>query len=85
MRISTPRRRVRHRIQMHVEQVLRRSAHRIQTHRTGTMVNHFNLKTGQLRADVIEDAAFGTDRTRWIAGVEGHQLFQMFERLLQHD
>lgn len=43
------------------------------------MIDHFDLETGQLRTQIIEDAAFGSDRTRWIAGVEGHQRFQVFE------
>lgn len=43
------------------------------------MIDHFDLETGQLRTQIIEDATFGSDRTRRIAGVEGHQRFQVFE------
>lgn len=78
--ISTPVRRIRHGIQMHVEQVLRRAAHRVQAHRPCTVIDHLDLEPRQLRAQIIEDAALRGNRTRRIAGVEGHQRLQVVER-----
>ncbi len=84
VRVGTPVRRVRHGIQVHVEQVLRRTAHRIQADRTGAMVDHLDVEPGQVRTQVIEDAT-GGDRTRRVAGVEGHQGLQMRDRLFKHE
>lgn len=50
VRVGAPVRRIRHGIQMHIEQVLRRAAHRVQAHRTCTVIDHLGLKPRQLRA-----------------------------------
>ncbi len=84
VRVGTPVRRVRHGVQMHVEQVLRRAAHGIQADRAGAMVDHLHIEPGQVVAQVIEDAT-GGDRTRRVAGVEGHQCLQVIERLFKHE
>jgi hypothetical protein len=83
VRVGAPVRRIRHRVQMHVEQVLRRAAHGVQADRTGAVVDHLDVEAGQVRAQVIEDAT-GGDRARRVAGVEGHQGLQVIERLFKH-
>ncbi|KAG1303346.1 hypothetical protein G6F63_016680 [Rhizopus arrhizus] len=69
---------------MLVEQVLRRPAHGVQADRTRAVVDHLDVEAGQVRAQVIEDAT-GGDRTRRVAGVEGHQGLQVIERLFKHE
>ena len=76
VRVSRPLRRIGHGVQVDVEQVLRGAAHGVQADRTGTVVDDLDREARQLRAQVVEDAT-GGDRTRRIAGVEGHQLFQV--------
>ncbi len=82
-RIAGPRRRRRHRVQVDVEHPPRLAAHGEQRHRAGTVIDHLDIEVRQLRADVVEDAT-GGDRARWIAGVVGHQLFEMLENLVKH-
>src|SRR5690606_15705007 len=49
-----------------------RSAHRVQRHRARAVIDQVDGETGQLVAQVREDAA-GVDRARRIARVEGDQ------------
>jgi hypothetical protein len=76
MRIGRPRRRRRHRIQVHVEHPRGRAAHGEERHRTGAVIGHLDAEAGQLRAQVVEDAA-GADLARWIAGIERDQRFEV--------
>jgi len=42
------------------------------------VVGHFDAEARQLRAQVVEDPV-GADIARGIAGVEGHQFFEVLE------
>ncbi len=74
-----PVRRVRHRIHMHVEQVARLAAHRMQGHCAGAVVGYLHIESGQLRAHVVEHPT-GADRTRRVTRVECDQRLEMRQR-----
>ena len=78
-RIRRPVRRIGYRIEMHVEKDFRLAARRKQTDRTGTMIGNLDLETGQVSAQVVEDA-IAVDRARRIARIEGNHGAQMIER-----
>ena len=76
MRIGRPRLRRGHGVEVHVEHPTRVATHGEQRDRTVAVVADLDAETRQLRADVVEDPA-SADQARRVAGVEGHQRFEV--------
>jgi hypothetical protein len=75
VRVGAPVRRVGHGVHVHVEHTLRSTAHGQQGNRAGAEVGELETEARQRPLKVVEHRA--PDLTRWIAGVEGHQLFEV--------
>ena len=76
-------RRIRHRVQMHVEQAFRPTADCQQRHRAGAMIGQRDPESGQVGAQIVEYSA-GANGARRISGVEGHQGFEVVKNSFQH-
>jgi hypothetical protein len=81
-RTRAPVRRIRHRVDVHVEELLRPATYRVQADRTRAMVDRVAIEPGELIAQVREDAV-GADRTRRIARVESDECAQVLQRCVE--
>ncbi len=82
-RIGAPGGARRHRVQVDVEHPPRRATHGQHRHRPGAVVGHLDIEPGQLRAQIVEQAA-RADGTRRVARVEPDQRLQVGQDRLKH-
>ena len=83
MRVGCPMRRIRHGVQMHIEDDLRIATDRQEGHRTRTKIGDLDAKPRQHRPQIIEDAV-RADVTWRISGIERHQTFEVGQNSGQH-
>ena len=78
-RARAPMRRIRHRIEMHVEQQLRRASHGVETDGAGAVIDDRAVEPAQVLAQIIEHAT-RADRAWRIARIERDERVQMRKR-----